>query len=53
VLTYGVPASLLLVVLGIWRHVRHHWPLTYEPTLWTARPAHPVSAAHLTTRARP
>jgi tellurite resistance protein TehA-like permease len=22
-------------VLGIWRHVRHHWPLTYEPTLWS------------------
>jgi tellurite resistance protein TehA-like permease len=25
----------LLVVLGFWRHVRHHWPLTYEPTLWS------------------
>jgi len=30
--TWWIP---LLVVLGIWRHVRHHWPLTYEPTLWS------------------
>ena len=63
VLTYGVPASLLLtrnrdsvlggvngawllwvvgtwwipllIVLGLWRYVRRHWPLTYEPTLWS------------------
>jgi hypothetical protein len=26
--TWWIP---LLVVLGIWRHVRHRWPLTYEP----------------------
>ena len=25
----------LLVILGFWRHVRHHWPLSYEPTLWS------------------
>jgi hypothetical protein len=25
----------LLVVLGFWRHVRHHWPLSYEPALWS------------------
>jgi tellurite resistance protein TehA-like permease len=34
----GVAAALwllLLVVLGIWRHVRQHWPLTYEPALWS------------------
>jgi tellurite resistance protein TehA-like permease len=30
--TWWVP---LLVVLGIWRHVRQRWPLTYEPTLWS------------------
>ena len=30
--TWWVP---LLVVLGYWRHVRQHWPLTYEPTLWS------------------
>jgi tellurite resistance protein TehA-like permease len=30
--TWWIP---LLVVLGFWRHVRHHWPLTYEPTLWS------------------
>jgi tellurite resistance protein TehA-like permease len=30
--TWWIP---LLVVLGIWRHLRQHWPLTYEPTLWT------------------
>jgi tellurite resistance protein TehA-like permease len=22
-------------VLGLWRHVRRHWPLSYEPTLWS------------------
>ena len=22
-------------MLGYWRHVRQHWPLTYEPTLWS------------------
>jgi tellurite resistance protein TehA-like permease len=30
--TWWIP---LLVVLGIWRHVRQHWPLTYEPALWS------------------
>lgn len=30
--TWWIP---LLVVLGIWRHLRHHWPLTYEPALWS------------------
>ena len=29
--TWWIP---LLVVLSIWRHVRHHWPLSYEPALW-------------------
>jgi tellurite resistance protein TehA-like permease len=30
--TWWIP---LLVILGLWRHVRRHWPLTYEPTLWS------------------
>jgi tellurite resistance protein TehA-like permease len=30
--TWWIP---LLLILGLWRHVRHHWPLTYEPTLWS------------------
>ena len=30
--TWWIP---LLIVLGLWRHVRRHWPLTYEPTLWS------------------
>ncbi|MBV9206025.1 MAG: tellurite resistance/C4-dicarboxylate transporter family protein [Actinobacteria bacterium] len=30
--TWWIP---LLVVLGFWRHVRQHWPLTYEPALWS------------------
>ena len=25
----------LLIVLGLWRHVRRRWPLSYEPTLWS------------------
>jgi tellurite resistance protein TehA-like permease len=25
----------LLVVLGFWRHIRRHWPLTYDPALWS------------------
>jgi tellurite resistance protein TehA-like permease len=25
----------LLVVLGLWRHLVHRWPLSYEPTLWS------------------
>jgi tellurite resistance protein TehA-like permease len=30
--TWWVP---LLIVLGLWRHLRRHWPLSYEPTLWS------------------
>jgi tellurite resistance protein TehA-like permease len=30
--TWWIP---LLVILGFWRYVREHWPLTYEPTLWS------------------
>ena len=30
--TWWIP---LLIVLGLWRHIRRHWPLTYEPTLWS------------------
>jgi tellurite resistance protein TehA-like permease len=30
--TWWIP---LLVVLGLWRHLGHHWPLSYEPTLWS------------------
>ena len=30
--TWWVP---LLVILGLWRHVRRHWPLRYEPTWWS------------------
>jgi tellurite resistance protein TehA-like permease len=30
--TWWIP---LLIVLGLWRHVRHHWPLSYEPALWS------------------
>jgi tellurite resistance protein TehA-like permease len=30
--TWWIP---LLVVLGFWRHIRHRWPLTYEPSLWS------------------
>jgi len=30
--TWWIP---LLIILGLWRHVRQHWPLTYEPTLWS------------------
>jgi tellurite resistance protein TehA-like permease len=30
--TWWIP---LLVVLGFWRHIRHHWPLSYEPALWS------------------
>lgn len=30
--TWWIP---LLLILGFWRHIRHHWPLTYEPTLWS------------------
>jgi tellurite resistance protein TehA-like permease len=30
--TWWIP---LLLILGLWRHVQGHWPLTYEPTLWS------------------
>jgi tellurite resistance protein TehA-like permease len=30
--TWWIP---LLVILGFWRHFRHHWPLSYEPALWS------------------
>jgi tellurite resistance protein TehA-like permease len=30
--TWWIP---LLIVLGLWRHVRRHWSLSYEPTLWS------------------
>ena len=30
--TWWVP---LLIVLGVWRYSRHHWPLGYEPALWS------------------
>jgi tellurite resistance protein TehA-like permease len=30
--TWWIP---LLVVLGFWRHIQRHWPLTYDPALWS------------------
>ena len=30
--TWWIP---LLIVLGLWRHVRRHWPVSYEPALWS------------------
>jgi tellurite resistance protein TehA-like permease len=30
--TWWIP---LLILLGLWRHVRRQWPLTYEASLWT------------------
>jgi tellurite resistance protein TehA-like permease len=30
--TWWIP---LLIILGLWRHIRRHWPLTYEPALWS------------------
>jgi tellurite resistance protein TehA-like permease len=30
--TWWIP---LLIVLGCWRHFRQHWPLSYEPGLWS------------------
>ena len=35
VLAFGTWWIPLLIVLGLWRHVRHHWPLSYEPPLWS------------------
>lgn len=44
--TWWIP---LLVILGLWRHVRRHWPLTYEPDLWSVVfPLGMYSAATLT-----
>jgi tellurite resistance protein TehA-like permease len=30
--TWWIP---FLILLGWWRHLRRHWPLSYEPTLWS------------------
>jgi tellurite resistance protein TehA-like permease len=30
--TWWIP---LILVLGFWRHIRRHWTLAYEPTLWS------------------
>ena len=30
--TWWIP---LLVVLGFWRYIRRHWPLSYDPALWS------------------
>lgn len=30
--TWWIP---LILVMGVWRHVRRRWPLTYEPTQWS------------------
>ncbi len=30
--TWWIP---LLVILGLWRHLAQHWPLTYETALWS------------------
>ena len=30
--TWWIP---LLIILGLWRHLAHHWPLTYETALWS------------------
>jgi tellurite resistance protein TehA-like permease len=30
--TWWIP---LLLIIGSWRYIRRHWPLTYEPTLWS------------------
>ncbi|MHB1595500.1 MAG: tellurite resistance/C4-dicarboxylate transporter family protein [Streptosporangiaceae bacterium] len=30
--TWWIP---LLIILGLWRHIRRQWPLSYEPTLWS------------------
>ncbi len=30
--TWWIP---LLIILGLWRHLGHHWPLTYETALWS------------------
>jgi tellurite resistance protein TehA-like permease len=44
--TWWIP---LLVVLGLWRHLMQHWPLTYETALWSVVfPLGMYSAATLT-----
>jgi len=30
--TWWIP---LLIILGLWRHLAQHWPLTYETALWS------------------
>ena len=30
--TWWIP---LILMLGFWRHIRRHWTLAYEPTLWS------------------
>jgi tellurite resistance protein TehA-like permease len=30
--TWWIP---LLIVLGLWRHLKHHWTLAYETALWS------------------
>ncbi len=30
--TWWIP---LLIILGLWRHLRQHWPLGYETALWS------------------
>lgn len=30
--TWWIP---LLIIFSLWRHVRRHWPLRYEPALWS------------------
>jgi tellurite resistance protein TehA-like permease len=33
--TFGTWWIPLLVILGVWRHISHRWPFSYEPTLWS------------------
>jgi tellurite resistance protein TehA-like permease len=33
--TFGTWWIPLLSILGLWRHARRHWPLSYEPALWS------------------
>jgi tellurite resistance protein TehA-like permease len=30
--TWWIP---LLVILGLWRYLHQHWPVTYDPSLWS------------------
>jgi tellurite resistance protein TehA-like permease len=27
--------AMSIIPTGFWRHVRQHWPLIYEPALWS------------------